>query len=195
MVAKRSGPSTVLAVALVLVSAVSVGHASVMIHITESGSDLVVTTSGSADTTGWGPPGGTVSNSPRVRINTFTNSEFIAFGVGTQDWWDSPGVGSFTFTDNGLLDVNYAVDSLILTSGGGDVGFSGIGLLLVWLPTGYVSGTPINQVLTISGESFASIGVEDGDTATISWAGSNPDSITMAIGSGVPVELQSFIVE
>ncbi len=193
MVAKRFGNSTILAVALVLVSAVSVGHASVMIHITESGSDLVVTTSGSADTTGWGAPGGTTANLPRLRINWGSGGEFIAFGVGTQDWWVSPGGGSFTFTDNGLLDDDFDTPSVNLTSGGGDVGF--LNAAIVWLPAGYVSGTPINQVLTITGQSFASIGVEDGDTATVSWGGSNPDSITMAIGSGVPVELQSFAIE
>ena len=193
MVAKRFGYSTILAAALVLVSAVSVGHASVMIHITESGSDLVVTTSGSADTTGWGAPGGTSPNSPLLRINFASGGEFIAFGVGTQDWWVSPGGGSFTFTDNGLLDDDFGTSSVTLTSGGGDVGF--LNAAIVWLPEGYVSGTPINQVLTINGQSFASIGVEDGDTATISWGGSNPDNITMAIGSGVPVELQSFTIE
>ncbi len=193
MVAKSLGYWTIMAAALLLVSAVGVGHASIMIHITESGSDLVVTTSGSVDTTDLGPPGGTIPNSPRFDINPLSNLVFAAFGVGTQDFWEQPAVGSFTFTDNGLLDDSYRTENLVLTSGGGDVAFRGASTL--WLPQGYVSGTPINQVLTISGESFASIGVEDGDTATFSWGVSNPDSITMAIGSGVPVELQSFSVE
>lgn len=196
MTAKMNRFTTILGVVLVSLWAVSIGQASVMIHITESGDDLVITTSGSIDTTSLGPPGGTTNTAATLAINAFgVSHDHVAFGGNQQDWWMNPVGGAFTFTDGGLADDSYNTTAVVLTSGGGDVGFRPAGQGTIWLPLNYVSGTPINQVLTLAGESFASIGVEDGDTATFAWGGTNPDSITMAIGSGVPVELQAFTVE
>jgi uncharacterized repeat protein (TIGR01451 family) len=169
---------TTVVFAVATVSFVNTGSAAVLIQLTESGGNILVTTSGSLDTSGLGAPDGSTSNTVRFRLNSGTSQEFIAFGVGAQDYWFNP--PSFSFTDNGLAD-DTASTSATLTSGGGDIGFRPTGL--IWLPQGYVSGTAINQVITISGVSFASLGLESGDSATYSWGGTNPDSITFLVGT------------
>lgn len=179
--------------ALVITFGANAALGAIVIRVTEVGGNLAVTTSGSADTTQWGAPGGDTNNGVLVYVNYF--SQFIAFGTGQQSFWLGAGAaGAFVFTDHGLADNSYFASAVSLTSGGGDVGFRP-GDNIVWLPSGYASGTPINQVLTITGASFASTGLTDGDYAVLSWGGTNPDSITFAIGSALPVELQSFVVE
>lgn len=172
--------SLILIGAILFTTVAGVSSANVVIRIVESGNDLVVTTSGNVNIDDWGQPDGTSSTSPRVSISPNSSGGFHVIGTGSQDWWSDPGSGYFKFTDNGLRDADFYTLNVNLVSGGGDVAFHTTHQ--VSLPEGYVSGETIDQVLTIPGESYSSIGVHEGESATISWCGSNPDSITIVIG-------------
>jgi hypothetical protein len=64
-----------------------------------------------------------------------------------------------------------AIMSSSLVSGGADFGFRAAGgdVGSVYLPENYVSNTPVAQMLRISGESFASLGVSEGDLSSVTW--------------------------
>ena len=142
-----------------------------------------MTTSGSADITGWAAPAGTSDNSgnqgpwlDRAGV------DYAAFVSGTENYWFAPGNGiTGTFTDGGLAAASFSFTMQTLESGSGAVGFRASGL--VWLPEGYVSGTPIENQFRVTGQTFGDLGISTGQFARMSWDGANPDNITMIVGA------------
>lgn len=189
----------VAAVILVLIAASS-AQASILIEITESGSDVLFTTTGSLNTTGLVDPSGT-RNASAVSYN--------ASGIGFETWIAfgssggrfDPGQHFYSGDEDGLVgytsDVSWTGSStsglrVDLVSGLANFGFRTGDEHDIWIPYNYVSGTSVTQVLRRSNASFASLGLNAGDYAEVSWTGQVAgagDSIRMQVtgsNSAVP---------
>lgn len=165
---------------LLAAAPVESARGAILISITESGSDLIVTTTGSADIGLF--PVRDLSLGSTANFSAQSN-QFVAFGAGlTQDTWLGSSVPGWSFVDGGLaskgIQLNAPVVSLV--SGGADFGFRPDGVL--YLPGNYVSGSTVDQVLRVSGESFSSLNLSPGESAIYSWdTATGRDSITMVV--------------
>lgn len=154
------------------------GKAAVLIEITESGSDLLFTTSGSLDTTGLGVPA-TASNDYAIWVGEI--GVYAAISQGSQDSYGPEAfvglTGQSTFSSAVMSDG----PDVLLESGAADFAFRTGGNL--WIPENYVSGTPVFQEMRWVGQSFAGLGINEGEFAELSWTagadGGGGDSIRM----------------
>ena len=158
------------ALVLTLAGAGSLSAATLTFELKETGSGVVLTTSGSlSDETPWTYSG----------IFNETFSGVVSSSQG--------GIG----VAYGLYDVYTATFTAPNTFGSGSLvvgdSFSGDNVAIVAVlgqlavPTGYLWGSPLANAATFSGASFASLGVTDG--SYYSWSIGN-DEIELKIGDG-----------
>ena len=169
----------------------SLAKADIVIEISESGNDLLLTTSGSLNTIGL-MNGFQNSN----RFITLTSDRGFAFGVGAQesfseDFVSPSGFTGVTVSSSGFTDGFFITDP-ILESGGADFAFTET---ILWIPSGYVGGTPVSQVLRVENVSFASAGFSPGGFLEMTWTGSVPgagDTIRFAVSVPEPSSFAFF---
>lgn len=157
--------------ALLVASLAGTADAGYVIDVTQVGSNVVATASGSIDLTGLtfdstGPSGSVVGPADGT----------LAFGTlmaTTDQYTGASGPPSF---GSGASNV--------ASSGTGDF----VGVVLggrdILVPTGYVSGQSLSGSATWDGTTFAGLGITPG-TYTYTW-GSGPDADSLTINVGVP---------
>jgi len=177
----------------VLAAMIAIGcctaEASIMIKITESGSDVLFTTTGSLDTSGLtGHANSTNGKSVTYNNAISTWKVWVAFGGSNQqDFYAGAGDGLVNYTSNvswtGGSVGGLGVD---LVSGSADFGFRTGSLESIWIPDQYVSGSSVSQVLRRNNASLATLGLNIGDFAEVSWdtGGASRESIRMQVGDG-----------
>jgi hypothetical protein len=153
----------------------SLAHAALVIDITESGGEVVATFSGSANTSGLAPSGGG------------STTQSLIYGSGRNVVWD----GAIIFGPPSSPISAYQINTPVVFSTGttflastatGDAG----GIILantagadrLYLPSSYVSGSPVSSNSTWSGTTIAGLGLIPG-TYNIVWSS---DSLTLNIG-------------
>jgi len=165
-------------------------EASIMIEISESGSDVVFTTSGSLDTSGLtGHLDANGVKSVFYNSGSGTFRTWVAFGgSNSQDFYEGAGDGLVDYSSNvSWTGASIGGLGVSLDSGPADFGFRTGSLESIWIPDQYVSGTSVTQVLRRSNASFSSLGLNAGDFAEVSWTtglGSR-ESIRMQVGDGL----------
>lgn len=157
------------AFALTLTAAGSLSAATLTFQFTESGSDVVLTTSGAvSDSAAWNPQG-PLSVSFAV-VSPTSGSAFVANGLLVLHLPTVPPPPPFNFGTAGDGAGTYDF--------GPSVGFGSLGYL--GLPVGYNWGDPLVSQGTFSGQSFASLGMVEGN---YSWVLGN-DTFEVKIGGG-----------
>ena len=160
-----------IAVALSLLIA-GTASAGIIVTMQEVGIDVVVSFSGTMDTTGMGFGGGTrpllgriAPISPNIYLNANDEPGYFAHtGFGDNVWTVAPtAYGTGGATDGGIFSV-----------GSDNFSFSAVSMEL---PDGYVSGTLISGSMTFLSENFTSLGITpavnmvsvtgSGDTVTL----------------------------
>lgn len=151
-------------------------HATLIVSVSEVGSDVVLTQTGSLDFSG-----GSIEDFDQVQFhrqiagtapgttafNSFTTlSRFVRFfGEATPD------AGAFTVGNTQNISGSIADTAGLLTLSGD---------LFVYMPRSSSSGSAISTGYTILSQSFASLGLTDGQTAM--WNLANGDSVTWTVG-------------
>ena len=167
----RIRPLTQLLPAALFLTCAQASHAAVVFTATESGSDVVVTGSGTLDTDAWGVSAGGFNTDKLIPnmagIVMGAAGPHLGTGYGSPTNYSAP----TNFGPGGAIDA---------TSGSGDsFGITEFGVLFV--PNGYTSGDPLSGTMTFAGQSFASLGVQTG-TYEWSWGdGGDADSITLNV--------------
>jgi hypothetical protein len=171
MSAKRLAARIALAMAITLPLS---AHAVITINLQQVGANVVATGSGAVNVTALSVDG--VSNSSQIWPVWFPESLLI-IGTGQMSAW----FGSIT----GPANFGTGTTQTYADSSTGDK----IGIAAnhdVYLPLGYVSGTPVSGTSTWDNSTFASLGVTTG-TYTWNWGnGANADSLVLNIGAPVP---------
>tara|TARA_R110002111_G_scaffold30696_1_gene63090 strand:- start:43 stop:615 length:573 start_codon:yes stop_codon:yes gene_type:complete len=145
-------------------------YGQVTITVVESGSDLIMTATGSLDTTGLTAAGNT-TYSPYLypqngAVITGANNAAATYYSGATAFGGSFGTAGFTAADAG---------------GSGDLVY--VSAFYLGLPQSYIDGTSLTSTNTFTDKSFSSLGLIEG-TYVWSWPS---DSITLVIGgSAVP---------
>lgn len=158
-------------------------NASVVVTAIETGGDVVISSSGTIDLTGWA-----YLNSGFQTL--FVQPNFAAWGVdGTlQDFYQTP----LNFSG----PANFGSSSFSpATAGSGDAFhflFSGPVGPYLGVPAGYTSGDLLSSSNTFAGASFASLGITP-DTYLWTWgAGGNADSLTFTVTT-VPIPAAAWL--
>jgi hypothetical protein len=153
---------------------------SVLITITESGSDVVVSGSGTLNTSGLssGSGGGNAAVRP-------TSPLYFATGSGA---FGPLQVFSSIF---GPSAIGSSSSLRGPTSGTGSL--FGIANTSLLAPSGYVSGSPLSGTSTYAGQTFATLGLTPGNYTWTWGSGGNADSLTIAIGT-VPEPSETLAV-
>ncbi|WP_309384243.1 PEP-CTERM sorting domain-containing protein [Cerasicoccus frondis] len=155
--------STILLAAVIPAAA----NAMVLIEISKSGGDVFITGSGSIDLTG-AIAAGTESNSVSIIIPS----------SGTIRHSNGPGTTYERY--QGGRTGNYGAGGQTNNpevSAGTPFGFTTTRLLV---PTGYVSGTPINFTMIFENTNFADLGIDESGSVTFTLAGSG-DTVHIAV--------------
>lgn len=152
----------------------SAAEAAVTLNIVQSGSDVVATVNGSIDTAGLSPFQTGVLNANL----TSPSQGFIGLGVGTVDLYALGFTGPASWGPGVITDASSTAGSAFVIS-------ASVGGVppRVYVPTGYVSGSPISATESFLGQTFASLGMTPGTYVYTSRAG---DTVTVNIGSAVP---------
>lgn len=160
-----------IAVVSALVLAAPFANGSIVINITQQGSNVDVNATGNLDLTG----------------ATFDHQQNYSTGIipGGTNWYialgTTPGMDWYQLTKVTLpfgTSTNYFQSSITSGDAFSIWGFGG-GAPLVGLPTGYKSGTPISADMTLSNETIADLTLIPG-TYTF---GIPKDTITLNIGN------------
>lgn len=148
--------------------------AAVIMSFQEVGGGVTATATGTLNTTGLSVLPGTSSGAGVLPSNNFVllqnpSAVNILSNIYTIVNTNPPfGSGGFT---------------LASTGGGGPFGFSNSsGLLNVFAPRNYVSGSPLFGTMTFDGATFASLGLTPGTYTYAFNSGANADTITLRIG-------------
>jgi PEP-CTERM motif len=178
MAFKRKASAVALGLALLIGSGLSAAtaQAAYMITLTEVGSNVVATSSGSLDLTG-------LSLQPTITVT----APFI--NPGRADLYVGMGEGA-AYGGIILGPSNFGPGSgNASASGSGDVAGIAIGLSVVIVPEGYVSGTALSGNATWDNSSFTSLGFTPG-TYIWSWGSISDASIasddTLTLVAAVP---------
>ncbi len=154
-----------------------------VVNIVETGPDVVITFSGSANTSGLAAPGDGVS-SPALRTTGW------GFGTSTTNVPTSRFAGIVnppTYFYTGTL-------SLTPNSGSGDR----LGLLptlnILVLPRNYVSGTQLSGTSTFTNATLQSLNMTPGVYTTTWGSGANADSLIMNVGVTAVPEPSSLVL-
>jgi hypothetical protein len=160
-------------------------RADLIFTMQEVGPDVVLTGSGTVNTAGLSKTGNGWTGTAEVQAGMATLVTATPTGgfTGTfGDWYKAITGGPFNFGSGGLIGGTSATGSDAF----GLYGNSIIHDQGLYLPWGYVSGTPLSGKVTFSGQTFASLGVTPG-TYTWTWGtGANADSAVLQIGPTSP---------
>lgn len=154
-------------------------HAAYTLYVYESAGDVVTQGSGAVNTAGLtllGSPGNFVADvwANTARVTVGTGSSTLWQGISGPTNFGGPAVGFSSSNNTGPFIGVFGSNSTIR------------------LPTGYVSGTPLQNSSRWNGRSLASMGLNPG-TYTYSWgAGPISDSFTVLIGTAPPLQPQSI---
>lgn len=164
-----------------LLLAASQSEAAVTINIRESGGNVVAQATGSLNVATLGTP----ADANVVGLIEFVGAGNYAYLLGpTQASVYIPG-----FTIQQPLNTT-AVSSVADSSSGGPIGVDAVGQSVrLYVPRGYVSGSPINATSTWNGDSLASLGLTPG-SYVFSYG---TDSITYVVaGAATATAVPSF---
>lgn len=162
-------------------------HALITLKVQAVGPDLVVTGSGSANTSGLASAGTSTSQS-----NILTKVEIYAgpavFSDGNVSLWNSLSGPAAFGTDSLVLEYPDSSPSLSFGDLFGIVTSNNSADIRLVLPIAYVSGASLSGQTTFKDLTFARAGLTPGQTYTWSWgSGSTADSLTLQIGDPTPV--------
>ena len=154
----------------------SLSQAAVVINVNENDGDVVATATGSLNLAGLSTSVTTSHNRGQFAgTDVAANYNHIIVGPG-------PGSGLDIWKGDISVPSIFASVSNYSSSDGGSVPLGAVidadGTGLLYVPTGYVFGNPIDGTSTWNGQSFASLGLSVG---TYIWTWST-DSITLEIG-------------
>ncbi|MBI1337463.1 MAG: PEP-CTERM sorting domain-containing protein [Phycisphaera sp.] len=177
----RPAWTAVIAASVIALVAAPRSHAALVFTAVESGGDVVVTATGSADVSALtltfndNPTTGLTPNRPYVVVGP--DSAYTDFYTGLILGLSTFGTGSYTAATSGTgdkvgMDYTSAGDTYTLL-----------------LPTGYVSGSPLNGSATWQGQTFASLGMTPGSYTLLWQTESSFDSLTLNIGVPEPSSL------
>lgn len=141
-------------------------NAAVIINIDQKGTNVVATTSGTINITGLRAENVGSGTAAAIVPSSGLFSAVETWGVTFYSGLGGPstiGSGGFTFATSSTGTAFY-----ILGNGG-----------LLGVPTGYVSGAPLDATTTFGGQTFASLGVTPG---TYNYTVPN-DTITLNVGA------------
>jgi hypothetical protein len=152
-------------------------HATVIIDVNQSGADVVFTYSGTINTTGL-PFIFTVTNppSPSITLNQFGTSQIINITTGMHDIYG--GIGA-------VLPLGTPGSFQPDTSTGDSFAINGI-ISRLELPLGYISGANITGSMTFLATDFATLGLTDGLSFTITLPNDTITYNANASASAVP---------
>ncbi|HEX5327186.1 MAG TPA: hypothetical protein VFW75_11005 [Acetobacteraceae bacterium] len=149
----------------------SPARAGYTVSLSQQGSNVVATGSGTIDLTGLTPNGSGISEGGVGPLHGEINTGPASF-VGVS--WDTGYTGPTSFGSGGELPAS---------SGSGDtVGIGAFGVDLV-VPSGYVSGSALSDTSTYDNQTFASLGVTPGSYVWTWGRGATADSFTLQIGA------------
>ena len=161
---------------LALCTAADTASAALIINIQQSGSNVVVMGAGTMNIAGMFFTGSFAPGSISSTLSPIGPSVIVAaLPVTSSSWYQGPisipqsfGIGSGVFPSVGFGDQ------------------FGVGGGTLFVPVGYISGSPLSGTSIYAGASFASLGITPGTTRTWTWgSGANTDSATVTI-SPVP---------
>ena len=163
------------AVAMLIGLSALPAQAGYVVDLTQVGSDVVATGSGAIDTTGLS------------FVSSFNNSAFIGPSIGLI--YTGPAFPDLSEVDryNGIAgptSFGSGGESFPI-SGGGDLVGVQANIAAVFVPTGYVSGTPLSGTSTYSGSTLASLGATPG-TYKWTWGSGANQNFTLVVGSAIP---------
>lgn len=152
-------------------------QAGLIFTFAEVGSDVVMTATGSLDLTNLNAQ---TNASWRAQDNGVqsgaSSNEYVASGVAGDS--TTPYTTTFTTAGGSFGERAFLAPSSV---SGGIAGFlDGPGTDFVWVPAGYVSGSPLNATSTFNSTTLAGMGLIPGNY-TWSWSGSSPDTITVSV--------------
>lgn len=166
-----------ISLALALANAASAG---LVIDVQEDASGVLFSIDGTLDTTGL----------VFVQNSSLATSSIVARG----GWMGFSGLNELYY--NAITGPTYfgrstnaPADGMVDTSGAAGFAFEGISGS-IWLPRGFTSGDRIAGSLSFAGETLDSLRLADD---TLQWSLPN-DTITMVIGSGIPVPEPSSLL-
>jgi hypothetical protein len=168
--------AVVISVVVTLINLAPIAYACAIFNTFEFGDNVLVVGSGSIDTLdatffttsiGSGlmnPSAGILVTGPpsaSISYDAYTAvTGPTSFGLGTNQPFASTGTGDIFGVDQQLNEL--------------------------FVPQGYVSGSPLSSTDTYSGQTFSSLGLTPG-TYTWTWGtGSHADSLTVQIGATIP---------
>lgn len=151
--------------------------ADLIIEARETGGDVVFTTSGSLDLTGW-----TKSIGSSDSFIT-PNGGFIAFGtpVSADLYYLGSDLSPTNFGTGGYEESTSASGDPFSFLAAGDVSFGAT----VWVETNYVFGQSIDATMTFENATFDTLGIDSGDTV---WSWSiEPVAFGVSPVNGAPI--------
>jgi hypothetical protein len=162
-------------------------HAGIIMTLSETGGNVVLSGSGTANLAGL-----TFNNQNQIFSTVVPNGSAFATGpagpVGPVDEYrtvtgpTSFGQGGFTAATSGTGD-RFGIDELV---------FNQVLTLVLIVPRNYASGSTLNGSGTYVGSTFASLGATPG-TYLYTWGtGANADSLTLQIGTAAVPEPSSL---
>ncbi len=160
-----------VAAALLVASLAGTADADVIIDVSQSGSNVVATGSGSIDLTGLA-----FNETLSVVVGVQPNIAFITLGA-------TPG-GSFDIYTGASGPSSFGSGGTTLADSGtgplfGVLGTSNVGTG-IFVPIGYVSGNPLSGSLTFDNKTIAGLGLTPG-TYTYTWGTGPVESLTVNI--------------
>lgn len=162
-------------------------NAAIVVQFSEVGSDVVVTYTGSVDlastlgkeadrmlgfTEIWGSP----------TINRLVNTV-----AGSIEDYNLSFTAASQFANGGQFPGVGSGDAFLIESGGSPIQ----SFHQIWVPYNYVSGAPINGMITFTGQSFASIGILEG---THVWTWENGGVSDSATFTTVPEASSALLI-
>ena len=155
-----------------LVAAASAANATFTINIVQSGPDVVMTGSGSIDTTGF--PGSLGLSSCGILTGAVSSTSICVGSGSAADTYSNVLTPPVSAVTTGLI-------SQATTATGPAVYLFNA---VLGLPGAYVSGTPISNSSTFSGRTIAGLGLTNGATRTFTLP--SGDTIVLNVGAPIP---------
>lgn len=156
-------------------------HAAYIVTFSETGSDVVASGSGSIDLTGLLLSS---NESTGSFVDAVSGEEITGAITGAQ--FDTSFYGDATgpsnFGPGNAFSTGIASGDLVGIFG------DGLGSAAVVVPFGYVSGAPLLDTATYTGQSFASLGLTPGTYVYSFGSGASADTLTVQIGSAAVPE-------
>ena len=161
-------------------------RAIVQLFVQQVGSDVVITGSGSANTTDL-----TISRNESSYTNVLTDSQIYAgsdaFGNANVDLWEDLSLtGPLVFGNDPSVTENPSAGTGDLF---GIIADNGSSASLLVLPVAYSSGASLSGTSTFTSTTLAQLGLTQGQISTWTWgSGANADSLRLEV-QGVPAPL------